>query len=63
MKFIILILFNIVFIFSKQTFFFAQEYDEHGEIPAKIEDKILYYDKLVKEYENHPQYKHLFISN
>jgi len=29
----------------------------------RIEDKILYYDKLVKEYENHPQYKHLFISN
>lgn len=50
MKFFILILFNIVFIFSKQTFFFAQEYDEHGEIPAKIEDKILYKD-LIKSCE------------
>jgi hypothetical protein len=29
----------------------------------RIEDKILYYDKLVKEYEHHPQYSHLFQTN
>ena len=44
MNFFILIIFNIIFFFSNFTFYLAQEYDEHGEIPTKLEDKVLYKD-------------------
>jgi ankyrin repeat protein len=44
MKYFILIIFKILFFFSNYTFYLAQEFDEHGEIPIKLEDKVLYRD-------------------
>ena len=44
MKFFIIIIFIIIFILSNFGYTAAQDYDEHGEIPKKLEDKILYKD-------------------
>ncbi len=46
MKIIITLFINILIFVSSSNILKTQEFDEHGEIPIKLEDKVLYHDLL-----------------